>query len=272
MNLYFLTGEKQDVRLQYITRFITGILGYPAVVGQKPDKADKRGVIIMYGSGRIENVPVDAVVIEVYDSGLLYNLEELEKTVNLFEWRSRSLPILGPQIPKADLSGWRFNRVTGFYAREKGKKILISFDLFANIFYHLSRFEEKWRHFAEETVTDHATSLLSRHQSLDDPLVDALVAFLDVSIRKSLASFVRILPWPGGQPFAIAYTHDVDLTRGASLKKRVMHRGLDLISRIGAGSESAAELKSEITEEDAQVWTYPQLLGLYEKHKTRAII
>ena len=270
MKLFFLTGKKNDSRLHYVIRFITGVLGYPFESGNRFGKTDNGSVIIQYGSGEVAGTETGATVIEIYDSGMLYSLEEIEKKVDLFEWRSRAMPILGPQMSGDDLKGWRFNKVTGYYSREKGRRILIPFDLYANIFYHLSRYEEKWRHFAEETITDHSTSVLARHQGLDDPLVDALVAFLDVMLRKSFTSFLRILPWPGGQPFALCLTHDVDLTRGASFKKRIVNRGLDLIARVGVKQDSADNMKTVIAEEDAQVWTYPQLLDLYRRYNRRA--
>jgi len=45
---------------------------------------------------------------------------------------------------------------------------------------------------------------------------------------------------------------------------------MDLMSKIGAKQESAEELKAEISEEDAQVWSYPQLLDLYKQNNCRA--
>jgi peptidoglycan/xylan/chitin deacetylase (PgdA/CDA1 family) len=270
VNLFFITGRKNDSRLQYVIRFITGVLGYPFETGTSFERTGAGSVVIQYGSGEVTDAGEGTTIIEIYESGMLYNLEEFEKKVDLFEWRSRAMPILGPQMAGDDLKGWRFNKVTGYYSRDKGQRILIPFDLYANIFYHLSRFEEKWRHFAEETITDHSTSVLARHQELDDPLVDALVAFLDVMLRKSFDSFFRILPWPGGQPFAFCLTHDVDLTRGASIKKRIVNRGLDLISRVGIKQDSAENMKTIISEEDAQVWTYPQLLDLYRQYKRKA--
>ncbi len=270
MNIFFQTEKDSGSRLQYAIQFIAEVLGYPYDVGDKSGKYNVGHVLVRYGSREIKKSEENTTVIEIYDSGLMYNLEELEKKVDLFEWRNRAWPILGQQVADQDLKGWRLNKVTGFYARNNGRHILIPFDLYANIFYHLSRYEEKWRHFAEETITDHSTSVLARHQSLDDPLVDALIAYLDVIIRKSLGPFIKVLPWPGGQPFAIAFTHDIDLTRGAPLKKRLLHRGFELISKIGANRESAEGLKEEIAEEDAQVWTYPQLLDLYKRYNCKA--
>ena len=270
MNIFFYAGKKDSPRVAYVIQFISSVLGYPYRIGDKPDNLGKGGVIIRYGNSDPLKIVEPTTSIEIFDSGLLNKLEDFEKEVNLFDWRGRAIPILGSQMPEQNLQGWRLNKVAGFYSREKGQKILIPFDLYTNIFYHLSRFEEKWRHFAEETITDHSTSVLARHQSLDDPLVDTLIAYLDVIIRKSLGSFIRILPWPGGQSFAIAFTHDVDLTRGVSLKKRLLQRGVNLISKIGANQKSAEDLNKKIAAEDASVWTYPQLLDLYKRYKRKA--
>jgi peptidoglycan/xylan/chitin deacetylase (PgdA/CDA1 family) len=212
-------------------------------------------------------------MINIFNSEQLYHLDHFEQKIDLFKWKNLSIPILGKQISKLNQKN----------IKKLGSEKIISindlmwttqFDIFANIFYHLSRYEEKWRHFAEETASDHATSVLSRYQELTLPVVDILIDYIDRIIRKKLqqngSALLRILPWPRGEDFGLALTHDIDLTRAVSYKKRFFNSGVGVLNQlIGKGYKKKALLEAMQTQ-DARVWAFPELIKFYRKKNWHA--
>lgn len=75
--------------------------------------------------------------------------------------------------------------------------------------------------------------------------------------------FIRKLPWPQGKPFAIAISHDVDLTRKFGPKSAV----LSLLSgEYGKFKKSASEFLSG----RSSYWTFPEFLSFYDEKKFKS--
>jgi peptidoglycan/xylan/chitin deacetylase (PgdA/CDA1 family) len=222
--------------------------------------------VITYLNPQGDTDLADLTGVAIFNSGQIDHPEQLEQDVNIFEWQDLSIPIVGKRMSDQDSRGWIRRRSSQIYAHKKSGLWLTDIDIIANIFYHLSRYEEKWRHFAEETASDYTTSLLSRYHNLKVPVVDILLKYLQFLLEEKGEKLIRILPWPEGQPFAAALTHDVDLTRGVSMKRRLYNTGLGLFKNITGNPEVHQKLQAEMKEEDEQVWSFPQLMELYEQY------
>ncbi len=75
--------------------------------------------------------------------------------------------------------------------------------------------------------------------------------------------FIRKLPWPQGKPFALAISHDVDLTRKFGPKGALLSL---LTGEFGKFQKSALELFSR----QNRYWTFPELLSFYTEKKFKS--
>lgn len=271
MILQFLIAKSEtSPRLTYVLDFISMSLGYSYKLVHTEGQ-------LIEGSPVISWLPADEVipkhpehVLNIFNGRQLTKLDEFELDVNLFTWQNLTVPVVGQRQKNLTCPGWRPYKSDDTYRNSQNTVWSTNIDIVANIFYHLSRYEEKWRHFAEETASDHTTSLLSRYHNLKIPVVDVLLDYFNYLIRKRVPQTVRVLPWPGGEKFGAAVTHDVDLTRTIGYKQRLINGGLGLFKRLTGAAEDARRLQSEMEEMDAQVWSFPHLAALYKKHKINA--
>lgn len=106
-----------------------------------------------------------------------------------------------------------------------------------------------------------------KEQDFLPPIVDEQLQNFRADIqRESLRTnrpFLRKLPWPGGKPFAVALTHDVDLTRKYGVKTVIRSLVRGKIGEFAAGS-------AEILSGKNSYWTFPELLELYRTRGWRA--
>ncbi len=275
MTLNFLI--KKDYfsrRLQYIVRIVAGRLGYPYKIISQAENISKRDITITYFPRKnLEQIPKYSSI-NIFNSEQLTSLDESERVINLFERNEQSIPVIGDRLESGDLAGWRRTRNGIFYRKTKTNTWLIPLDIFLNVFYHFSRYEEKWRHFTEETATDHSSSILSRYQNLTVPAVDFLILHLDTVIRERIKQdkkiAIRVLPWPNGEDIGIAFTHDVDITRGLPLKSRLVKTGEGYLHKILGKPHTLDNAKKEIQEKDEKSWNFPDLIDHYRKREWKA--
>jgi peptidoglycan/xylan/chitin deacetylase (PgdA/CDA1 family) len=275
MTINFLVQKEYfSRRLDYVVRSIAGRLGYPYKIITESKSIKKQDLTIAYlPEKRLDKIP-QYVSVNVFNSEQLTSLEEAERSVNLFERSGQSIPIVGNRLIPGELKGWKRGKNEILYKKLKSDSWLLPIDIFLNVFFHFSRYEEKWRHFTEETATDHSSSILSRYHDLNVPVVDVLIAYLDDIIRDRIKQdkkvALRVLPWPGGEDLGIAFTHDVDITRGFNLKTRVVKTGEGYLHRLLGKSQTLDEAKSEIKEKDEQSWNFPELIDHYSIRKWKA--
>jgi len=268
MILEFLISENErTARFEYTVKFICQTLGYGYNIVTEKNKLGKNALVITYAAPDKLQKLQRISGLNVFNSAYLNNLAELEKNVKLFEWQGVTIPVMGDDLTRENHAGWRKNR-TDYSYRKTGFSIWsVEFDLFANIFYHLSRYEEKWRHFAEETASDYTTSILSRHHDLKIPVVDVLLDYFRVLTLKKSDRLVNIHPWPKGEIFGVAVTHDVDITRNVSLKRRLINSTYGMFKSILGEPEINRELQEEMDRQDELIWTYPKLQEMYLEQK-----
>ena len=274
MIISVITENSRSNRLQYTVDFVLRTLGYDFTFVRLGEKIPEKTLVLSYLDAE-KSVQLEKYCsLHVFKSGQLHALDELEKNINLFDWDGLFIPILGRQIISLKKRGLRFKKSGGYFDSKGRSNWYIGFDLFANVFYHLSRYEEKWRHFAEETATDYSTSILSRYQQLKVPVVDVLLEYFDRLIIKRASAdgliLLKILNWPAAEEFGIALTHDVDLTRGVSFKERILVKGLGVLRSIAGDREKNKQKNEEMNARDAVIWSYPQLISFYDEQKWKS--
>jgi peptidoglycan/xylan/chitin deacetylase (PgdA/CDA1 family) len=270
MIIYVIAGKSDDHRLNYTLDFILRTLGYDFTIVDLGATIPEKSFILSYLDDKEIPQLNNDCVIHIFKSGQIHALDELEKNINLFDCSEIALPILGKQLTSPKKGTWRFRKTDGYFGSKGRTDWYVGFDLFANVFYHLSRYEEKWRHFAEETATDHSTSILSRYQQLKVPVVDVLLEYIDRLIIKKATSvnltLLKILNWPTAEEFGVALTHDVDLTRGVSIKEKIINKGMGIIQTLTGDHERRQHVKSEMDARDEICWSYPHIISFYDKH------
>jgi len=274
MKLYFLIPEHdQKSRLVYCVQVIANILGYPWKMISVVDTECETGILISYSTDTSTFSSHRIPEINIYNSDQLYDLQSTQKDLQLFEYGGYTKPLLGKKR-KVYSPDWKENKQFKYYHKSHCVVWLTEFDLFVNVFYHLSRFEEQGRRTAQETVTDHAASILSGNNQLNIPLVDVLISYFDQLIRlkiiESKQVALRVMNWPGGEESGVAFTHDIDLTRGVSFKKRFWKYSTAVIRKILGNREVLTKCRMEIKQQDDLVWSYPQLLDFYHRRKWKA--
>ncbi len=275
MTINFYIDKKYfSRRLEYIIRIIARRLGFPYQFILSPDKIGDDQLTISYLPLQELKSTWSRSIINIFNSRQISDLDAAEKSINLFEWGNYSIPLVGNQIKNDLLKGWKeYSRGT-LYKKGSSGHWFIPCDIFLNSFYHLSRYEEKWRHFTEETITDHSSSILSRYENLHVPVVDLLIAYFDEIIHQRVKAdkkvAIRVLPWPGGEDFGVALTHDVDLTRGVHLYERALMKSQGLVHRLMGNKVTSSEINNSIQERDDQAWGFPELLSTYSSLKYKA--
>ncbi len=254
-------------RLEYVVRIVSHRLGYPfRIISNIKDIETEDITITYFSEDKLQYKNIHSAI-NIFNSKQIINLDEAERIVNLFEWKKYTLPVIGTRFEKKDLVGYKLSPAGIYYQKSKLNAWIIPVDIFLNVFYHLSRYEEKWRHFTEETATDYSTSILSRHQNLKIPVVDVFISFLDKIVRDRIKVdqkiAVKVLAWPGGEEMGVALTHDVDITRGFQLKDRLVKIGRGYLDKMLGKAETLSAVKEEIKEKDSIAWNLPELINTY---------
>jgi len=264
---FLVEKENYSRRAAYVIRNIARRLGYPYQIINDSSKISSSSVTVVYAKEADLGEAARSSAIIILNSEKIHQLERAEKQIDLFQWKEQAIPVIGGMVNLKMLKQWKASAEGYLNHIKRGNGRIIPFDLYLNIFYHLSRFEEKWRHFTDETQTDHATSLLSRYDDLKNPLVDVLVMLLDVLIRKKIddekMTAVRVMNWPGGEQLGVSLSHDVDITREISWPARILKHTKKIYFRLSGRNNSSRQLNEEIKEKDAQAWNFPQLITFY---------
>jgi len=275
MKLQFLiTESEKKPRLEYVIQLIGNILGYPWELSTAYHQLDESGIVVSYSSMNSDIFSIKQPGINIFNSGQLYDLENAEKEISLFEYTGYSIPLIGKQLLMPPDPEWKELNRNQYYSKAGQSVWLTGIDLYTNIFFHLSRYEEKWRRVPDETSTDHSTSILSRYNQLGIPTVDILIHYLDqlikLKINQSKKIALRLMNWPGGEEFGVALTHDVDLTRAVSFKKRIWKTGTGQVRKLFGDQGTWQNSRAEMDRLDAEVWSFPQIMDFYGMKKWKA--
>lgn len=215
------------------------------------NEVDGPGIILYYGSDAPPLTTQYPVLYMVNE----YDLSRLEQERLVWTtWLNdgREIPLFSRQNEvEADIRNGR-----------------ISFDLIANVYFHLARIEELNLQHPDEVDQAAQRSALKINGGFLIPVVDilgdAFCASIEQLARNNHLMVIRKGLYPAGQEYAIALTHDVDFVRAFHpLKKQILR----LLIRLG--------LKKDITlqnleERDQEYWGFDNLLALYKTQQLQA--
>ena len=271
---FLCTPENISPRLKYTVDFIFTTIGFNVeIISTSKFKKSNELVIGYLKNDELKSFNnINLINIANYDE--LNHLEEFEKTIRVNIVSSEDIPILGKTFNENNSSGWKKSRKDNYFYSSDSKTWQLEYDIISNIFYHLSRFEERWKIFADEKETDWTKSVLCRADDLKIPVVDVLLNELKNIIysksKKNNLPLARILPWPNAEKFAVAFTHDVDLTRGYSAKEYLASKSKSVLFSVLNKSDRKEKVDKNLEEKNSMVWTFPKIQDFYKKKKWKA--
>ena len=195
----------------------------------------------------------DSGVIHLYKQ---FNLRELSK-IN-YEWAetkigNRRIPLLkNPESP----------------AISSSNPSISSFDLIANLYFHLTRIEEIHFKHPEDVDKQVQKSILFKHGNFMVPVIDILAELFQQNVQTKFRDHNLFLTnkafYPAGEDFGIALTHDVDFIRAFHPLKKII---LKLSILAGFKKDKNVE---EIEKSDQMTWGFDRLLAFYKENNFRA--
>ena len=145
----------------------------------------------------------------------------------------------------------------------------ISFDIIANIYYHLTRVEETDFGHPKQIDEKVENAVLYKYGQFKKPLVDIILKYFDDILQKHLLSinpfFIKKCANPQGEDFGVALTHDVDIIRAYHpLKKAV----LSLLYRLKLSKFPSPQ---EMNSADDRIWGFDTILDFYHKNSWKGV-
>lgn len=138
-----------------------------------------------------------------------------------------------------------------------------SFDLIANVYYHLNRIEEQEYTHPDLLPVDDSANILSS----DRPVVDELVDFFETWLKERAKEFQLVLiqktTFPKGESFGLSLTHDVDFINAFHPLKKWYLKTVQFVKGNPGGLKA-------IEDQDCSRWGFPALLELYQKRNWTA--
>lgn len=273
--MQFLCNQQYiSPRLKYTVEFIFTILGFNADITSTSKFKKTNELVIGYLKNEDLHSFKNVNLINIPNYDELNQLEDFEKTIKIKKVRSENIPILGKSTNENKSIEWHKNQKEIYYYSNDSKIWQLEYDIISNIFYHLSRFEERWRIFPDEKETDWTKSVLRRAGNLRIPVIDVLLNELKKIVytksKKLNLPLVRLLPWPNAEKFAVSFTHDVDLTRGYSAKELLSSKTKSVFYSILNKSDKKEKIVKNLGEKNALVWSFPKIQDFYKKKKWKA--
>jgi peptidoglycan/xylan/chitin deacetylase (PgdA/CDA1 family) len=260
-------------RVKYTVNFIFSTLGFNVELISITKLKKSKELVIGYLSNEELQSFKNINLINIANFNELNHLEEFEKSIKIKKVNSENIPILGRTFNEKKGIGWKKSKKENYYFSDN-KTWQLEYDIISNIFYHLSRFEERWRIFADEKDADWTKSVLSRADNLRIPVVDVLInefkSIIYSKCKQNDLPVVRILPWPNAEKFGVAFTHDVDLTRGYSAKEYLISKSKSVLYFILNRSDKKEKIDKKFEDKNSAVWSFTQIQDFYKKKKWKA--
>lgn len=252
MKIYCLKNEYITVAVQYTISYLLNRIGFFFEWITDSKKIIDKGLLLVYQPNDTQGAyPVPTItLIKHFDLELLH--------IGNFNWDSIDLgEEKVPVLIRADQK-----------SIDKRTPQLSSFDIIANIYYHLNRLEEINFLHPDDIDRNVNNSILFKYGNFMIPVVDVLCDFLKQEIEKKFQEnkFFQLTKtfYPRGESYGIALTHDVDFIRAFHpLKKQL----IKLFIRLGAKKDPSI---NEIDWLDSNSWGFDRLLPFYRKNNLKA--
>jgi peptidoglycan/xylan/chitin deacetylase (PgdA/CDA1 family) len=141
----------------------------------------------------------------------------------------------------------------------------LSFDLIANIYYHLARIEELNINHPDAIDEQVKDSILYKYEQFKLPVVDILLKWFDGLLQKSLLAanpfILKKCAYPNGEQFGVAITHDVDIIRAYHPLKKV------ILSTLYHLKLKKSPTPQQMENADRENWGFEAILDFYKTFK-----
>ncbi|MBN1406450.1 MAG: hypothetical protein JW956_01600 [Calditrichaceae bacterium] len=252
MQIFCLNNEFTSDAVKYTISYLLDRNGLFFKWINNPGEMDENSILLIYKPNIVQtSISAPALFLSKQ-----FNLDQLHSSNCLWEkvtFKNVSIPI----ITNSGQQKFTNSNVSAS-----------SFDLIANVYYHLARVEENDYQHPNDIDTKAENSILFMHGNFLIPVVDILCDFFYDMINKKAADnnliLIKKALYPIGQEFGIALTHDVDFIRAFHPFKKLIFKAL---IRSGLKKERTLE---EIDKLDELTWGFNRLLPFYKQNNLRA--
>jgi len=252
MQILCLNNEYTSDAVKYTIGYLLDRAGlfYKWIID--PGEVEENSLLICYKPDNVQ-IDISGPVLFLYKH---FELEQLHSTNYIWDkatFENENIPIITtPEKQKFITS----------------KPTLSSFDLIANLYYHLVRLEENRFQHPNDIAKNVENSILFKHGNYMIPIVDILCDFFQDEIKNKAEENNLILFrksfYPQGENFGIAITHDVDFIHAYHpLKKLILKLLINLRIKKNLTLEN-------IDQQDISVWGFDKLLSVYKRNNFKA--
>jgi hypothetical protein len=242
-------------------------------------RGDER-TVLCYGAtaGALDAFCRDGgILIEMHPCAWLYDpetdLTKFRGIPNSLSVSLSSLPLLGDATLDSEDNVFTLHRIG------RGVRCILNADIFGNLFFHLSRLEERlcpnrdaWERFRS------ADSLLGKSGLLHRPVVDEIVGVLIRTVieccRLTGKVVLRKAFWPRGERFAAFLSHDVDHPFKWTPKRIAYEMGrsarLLLSTKPVEGGRKLRRMICSLSKNRDPYWTFGELMTREEQAGVRS--
>ncbi len=195
-------------KLKYTISFLLNSVGVSFSFARENEKYDLE---IIYG----DFAPLNrSHCIRFFQSEGYKKPSSLLNEIHDFEDRNLNFKVLGPtEDGKASVS---------FKLTENGYSLVsIDFDLLANIFFHLSRSEEKDKAKDMHKRYDSSFSILQKLGGLKTPLINKYLKLFNQTLEHVFPILITKEFFPQNETFGVVLTHDIDRIKKSGIKSSI---------------------------------------------------
>lgn len=252
MQLLCLNNEYTSAAVKYTIGYLLDRIGFFYKWINDPVEAEENRLLICYRPDHVK-MNSSGPVLFLYKHFELEQLHNTNYVLDKATFGNENIPII--------IAPGKQKFITS-------KPTLSSFDLIANLYYHLVRLEERDFQHPDDIVNHVENSILFKHGTCMIPIVDILCDFFQNEVKNKAKENNLILFrksfYPQGENFGIAFTHDVDFIHAYHPLKKFI---LKLLIKLKIKKNLTAE---HIDEQDIAVWGFDKLLPFYKKNNFRA--
>lgn len=210
-------------KLKYTINFLLNSIGVSFTYAREGEKYDLE---IIYGDFAPLN---QSHCVRIYQSEGYKKPSSLLNEIHDFEDRNLNFKVLGA-TEDGDAS-------VSFQLTEKGFTLVsIDFDLLANIFFHLSRAEEKDKAKDMHKRYDSSFSILQKLGGLKTPLINKYLRLFSQILEHVFPILITKELFPQNETFGVVLTHDIDRIKKSGIRSSISNlfsKGLEGFQDIG---------------------------------------
>ena len=252
MKIFCLENKHLSKPARYVLEYLLNRCGFFFEWISNPSMASAKSVVLLYAPIE-EKIDLSVPIIHIPANTDLPNMHQIR-----LEWETKKL--YKYDIPLIQ------NSIKPFPAVQA--KLIIPFDLLANIYFHLARIDEINFKHPDEVDQSVKNTILYRYGEFKIPIVDILTKWFAEQVEDFFSEnripLIKKMQYPGGQKYAIALTHDVDFIRAFHPLKKAYKK---MFVKLGLNKTDSFE---KIEQLDNDHWGFDRLLDYYRSKAFKA--